>query len=128
MRRLLTGYAVAFNHRHRRIGRLFQNRYKSILCQEDAYFKEFVRYIHLNPVRATLVLTLSDLDRFPYSGHSALLGKKKRPWQDTDYVLRFFGERYRAFVEAGFDQGRRDELSGRRAREEHWGLVGAQNR
>ena len=37
MRRLLTGYAVSFNRRHRRIGHLFHNRYKSILCQEDTY-------------------------------------------------------------------------------------------
>ncbi len=40
MRRLLTGYAVRFNHRHRRHGKLFQNRYKSILCQEDPYLLE----------------------------------------------------------------------------------------
>jgi len=44
MRRLLTGYAVRFNRRHRRHGQLFQNRYKSIVCQEDAYLKELVRY------------------------------------------------------------------------------------
>jgi len=37
MRRLLTGYALCFNRRHRRSGRLFQNRYKSILCQEQTY-------------------------------------------------------------------------------------------
>ena len=43
MRRLLTGYVVGFNHRHRRHGQLFQNRYKSILCQEDQYLKEFLR-------------------------------------------------------------------------------------
>ncbi len=59
MRRLLTGYAVSFNRRHRRHGPLFQNRYKSIICQEDAYFKELVRYIHLNPVRAKTVPDLS---------------------------------------------------------------------
>ncbi len=40
MRRLLTGYAVSFNRRRKRHGHLFQNRYKSILCQEDAYLKE----------------------------------------------------------------------------------------
>ncbi|MDJ0818374.1 MAG: transposase [Desulfobacterales bacterium] len=40
MRRLLTGYAVSFNRRHRRHGHLFQNRYKSILCQEDPYLLE----------------------------------------------------------------------------------------
>jgi len=49
MRRLLTGYAVSFNRRHKRHGQLFQNRYKSFICQEDAYLKELVRYIHLNP-------------------------------------------------------------------------------
>ena len=49
MGRLLTGYAVTFNRRYKRHGQLFQNRYKSILCQEDPYFIELVRYIHLNP-------------------------------------------------------------------------------
>lgn len=51
MRRLLTGYAVSFNHRHNCHGHVFQNRYKSILCQEDVYLRELVRYIHLNPLR-----------------------------------------------------------------------------
>ena len=50
MRKLLTGYAVTFNRRHHRHGHLFQNRYKSILCDEDAYLHELVRYIHLNPL------------------------------------------------------------------------------
>ena len=52
MRRLLTGYAISYNRRHRRWGYLFQNRYKSIVCDEDAYFRELVRYIHLNPLRS----------------------------------------------------------------------------
>ena len=52
MRRLLTGYAVTHNRRHRRCGHLFQNRYKSVLCQEDTYLLELVRYIHLNSLRA----------------------------------------------------------------------------
>ncbi len=42
-RRLLSGYAASYNRRHRRSGHLFQNRYKSILCEEDPYFKELVR-------------------------------------------------------------------------------------
>jgi REP element-mobilizing transposase RayT len=46
MRRLLSGYAITYNLRHRRYGHLFQNRYKSIVCEEDVYFKELVRYIH----------------------------------------------------------------------------------
>ena len=51
MQRLLTGYAVSFNRRHRRHGHLFQNRYKSILCEEDRYLRQLVIYIHLNPPR-----------------------------------------------------------------------------
>ncbi len=76
MRRLLTGYAVSFNRRHRRYGHLFQNRFKSILCQEDPYLKELVSYIHLNPLRAKIVVDLKELAKYPYSGHSAIKGKK----------------------------------------------------
>ncbi len=115
MRKLLTGYAVSFNRRHRRAGQLFQNRYKSIICQEDPYFKELVRYIHLNPLRSGIVSTVADLDLFPFSGHSALMGKKEREWQDTDYVLGFFGngrKSYRSYVEAGVGMGKREDLSG----------------
>jgi putative transposase len=57
MRRLLTGYALWFNRTHRRQGHLFQNRFKSVLCQEDNYLLELVRYIHLNPIRAWVVET-----------------------------------------------------------------------
>ena len=118
MRRLLTGYAVSFNRRHKRRGQLFQNRYKSIVCQEDIYLKELVRYIHLNPVRAGIVKDLSHLDTYPYSGHSVIMGKADRPWQDVDYVLGFFSKRekiargeYLAYVEAGYNQGHREEFS-----------------
>ena len=74
MRRLLTGYATHYNRRHRRSGNLFQNRYKSILCQERPYFRELVRYIHLNPLRAGLVQDLNQLDAHPYAGHATLMG------------------------------------------------------
>jgi REP element-mobilizing transposase RayT len=119
MRRLLTGYAVSYNRRHRRYGHLFQNRYKSILCQEDIYLLELVRYIHLNPLRAKIVKSSTEFDNYPYSGHSALMGKVKREFQDTGYVLRLFGEKipaarkaYRDYVEKGISQGRRPELVG----------------
>jgi putative transposase len=113
MTKLLTGYAVSFNHRHNRAGQLFQNRYKSIICQEDAYFPELVRHIHPNP-------TLDDLDRFAYSGHSALMGIKERPWQDTSFVLRLYGtdnarRAYHSSIEKGILQGAREDLSGGRS-------------
>jgi REP element-mobilizing transposase RayT len=119
MRRLLTGYAISYNRRHRRCGHLFQNRYKSIICDEDAYFKELVRYIHLNPLRGKLVKNLAQLDRYRWSGHRILMGKIKNEWQDRDYVLKWFGKKegaaksaYRNYVKKGIDQGHRPELVG----------------
>jgi len=119
MRRLLTGYAVYFNRRYRRHGHLFQNRYKSILCQEESYFLELVRYIHLNPLRAKLVGDIRTLDKYPYCGHSAVVENVARDWQHVDYVLKFFGKRkssarraYRNFVKKGVLQGKRPELTG----------------
>jgi len=119
MRRFLTGYAIQYNHRHRRHGHLFQNRYKSIVCDEDAYFRELVRYIHLNPLRAHLVKRLEQLDRYPWCGHPVLMGKVVRPWQDCAYVLSWFGSRekearkaYRSYVAEGTPLGRQPELVG----------------
>jgi putative transposase len=119
MHRLLTGYAVNFNKRRRRHGHLFQNRFKSIVCQENRYLKELVRYIHLNPLRSGVVPDLEALADYPFGGHSALLGRVSRPWQEVDRVLALFGpgraraERaYRRFVAAGAETGRRPELVG----------------
>lgn len=119
MRRMLTGYAVSFNRRHSRHGQLFQNRYKSIICEEDAYFMELVRYIHLNPLRAKIVTDMASLDRYRYCGHQVLMGKAEKSWQDVAYVLNWFGnkkgdarKKYSAYVEKGIAHGRRPELMG----------------
>ena len=105
MRSLLTGYAGAFNRRHKRVGHLFQNRYKSIVVAAEPYLLELVRYLHLNPLRANAVPSLRALARSPWTGHSALLGTVPRPWQDTRTSLAQFGptlsrgrKGYRAFV------------------------------
>ncbi len=74
MRRLLTGYAVVFNRKYKSSGHLFQNRYKSIVCEEEPYLLELVRYIHLNPLRVGLDADLVGLDYYPWSGHSILMG------------------------------------------------------
>jgi len=119
MRRLLTGYAIRFNRRHKRHGQLFQNRYKSIICQEDIYLKELVRYIHLNPLRAKIVSDIRGLNRYKYSGHRVLMGKGNCDWQETNYILSYFGksilkarEHYYFYMKEGMDQGRRPELVG----------------
>lgn len=117
MRRLLTGYAVTFNLRHSRSGHLFQNRYKSLVCDEDAYLLELVRYIHLNPVRVGMAPDLDALEPFPWSGHAVLMGRRAMKGQVTDEVLRYFGKNitaarrgYRNFVEDGVSQGKRNDL------------------
>ena len=119
MSRLLTGYAVSFNRKYRRHGQLFQNRYKSILCQEDRYLLELVRYIHLNPLRARLVEDMKSLDKYPWTGHRDLMGKGPHGWQNEDYILALFADskklarkRYRGFVEEGISAGKRPDLMG----------------
>jgi REP element-mobilizing transposase RayT len=119
MRRLLTGYAVSFNRRHHRKGRLFRNRYKSILCQEERYLLELVRHIHLNPLRAGVVTNLGMLDRYPYCGHSVVMGNVEAPWQDTEMLMSLFSDKpsdkvhlYRKYIEEGAAGTTRWELSG----------------
>src|SRR4030042_4532668 len=72
MRALMSGYAGYFNRRHNRHGHLFQNRYKSIVCEEEPYFLELVRYLHLNPLRAGVVKSIAALDVHPWCGHAAI--------------------------------------------------------
>ncbi|BBO68848.1 hypothetical protein DSCA_27780 [Desulfosarcina alkanivorans] len=80
---------------------------------------ELVRYIHLNPLRAKLVNDLRELASYSYSGHRALMGKGKCPWQNTAHVLKLFGstvkharQKYRAFVARGISAGQRPDLIG----------------
>ena len=119
MQRLLTGYAVAFNLRHHRCGRLFQNRYKSIVCEEDSYLLELIRYIHLNPIRAGLVPSIRKLDTYKWSGHAGLMGCALLPGQVIGDVLLQFDDdekkarkKYHDFVTDGIALGRRNELVG----------------
>ena len=118
MKKLLTGYVVNFNLRHKRTGHLFQNRYKSIICEDDPYLLELTRYIHLNPLRAGRVGDLDELSNYRWAGHSVIMGRVERKWQDVDTVLGYFGrgwkaiEKYEQFVREGVSQGRRPELVG----------------
>ena len=119
MRKLLTWYAQYYNRRHRRTGHLFENRYKSILCEEEGYLLALVRYIHLNPIRAKLVNTIEELDRYPWSGHRVVIGKDEYPWMGRAYILGQFARTkkkairaYQLFVQDGLGEGRRPELTG----------------
>ncbi|MFH1460773.1 MAG: transposase [Candidatus Omnitrophota bacterium] len=119
MRRLLTGYALYFNKRHKRSGYLYQGRYKSILCQEDAYLLELIRYVHLNPLRAGMVKEVSGLRGYKWSGHVELVGSNKWEWQSTEDIWGLFGKRknkaiksYEEFIIEGVGNVRKGEFSG----------------
>src|SRR4030042_7025418 len=74
MRSLLKSYAIRYNLKYRRSGYLFQNRYKSIGCEEEPYLLELVRYVHLNPLRAGMVGGVEQLEGFSWCGHGVLTG------------------------------------------------------
>lgn len=92
MARLGTGYAGGFNRRHDRPGHLFQNRYKALLVESDEYLRTLVRYVHLNPVRAGLVVSARALELHPWTGHAALVGRLDVPFLAVAEVLALFGE------------------------------------
>ena len=109
MKSILTGYAVYFNKRYQRSGHLFANRYKSELCQNEKHFLELIRYIHLNPLRAGLVKSESELSKYLWTGHNALLEKRKNKWQNTEDIIKLFGnkdrrKKYRQFIEEGIKE------------------------
>jgi len=82
MRHLNGVYTQAFNRRHRKVGHLFQGRFKAILVDRDAYLLEVCRYVELNPVRARMV---SAPGEWPWSSYRAHVGEADPPpWLDTD--------------------------------------------
>ena len=114
MQNLSFRYTRWVNQRKRRIGHLFQGRYKAILVDGDSYLLQLTRYIHLNPIRAGLVKNLED---FRWSSHRAYLGKASFPWLTTEWVLSQFGKRmqmarkrYQEFVSEGVQEGHREEF------------------
>lgn len=106
LRQLNGGYSQLFNRRHRRVGHVFQGRYKAILVQKESYLLELARYVVLNPVRAGIVLAPQD---WPWSSHRYFMRRTDKPdWLETDWLLRHFGPdlprasaAYAAFVAAG---------------------------
>lgn len=120
MRRLLTSHAVNFNKKYKRTGHLFQNRYKDIVCQEDAYLLELVRYINLNPLRAGVVNDIEHLDKFTFCSHSRLI-KNSAPqsWFGKDEILSLFANseqkairKYRLFLLDGVGRQEVQDMEG----------------
>lgn len=99
-------YTQYYNRRHRRVGHVFQGRFKAILIQKDSYLLELARYIALNPVRARMVRSAQE---WRWSSYLATAGyEESAPCLITDEVLAGFAktkkvaqQRYRDFVEQG---------------------------
>jgi len=131
MASVLGGYAGNYNRRHNRCGYVFQNRYKSILVDRDAYLLELIRYIHLNPVRAGMISNQNELARYPWSGHAGILNCHKQDWHSIDAVLSHFGasrrrsiSAYLRFIHAGWASKQNIDLSGGGLVRSHGGWQG----
>ena len=106
MRQLNGVYTQRFNRRHRKVGHLFQGRFKAILVEKEGYLLELARYIVLNPVRAKMVKTP---ERYPWSSYRAMVGLAPvPPALTTEWVLEQFAStraiarrRYTKFVHDG---------------------------
>jgi REP element-mobilizing transposase RayT len=91
MRCLLTGYSKYFNEKHNRVGHFFQNRYKSPIIVKEGYFREVLRYIHLNPLRSGIVRSIDELDEYSWTGHRKIVRSGYPEWQDTRLLREVFG-------------------------------------
>jgi REP-associated tyrosine transposase len=117
MQNLAFRYTRWVNWRLKRSGHLFQGRYKSVLVDGDSYLLELGAYIHLNPVRASMVATP---EAYPWSSHRAYLGNELIPWLNTEYILSQFSptlsnarRQYAEFVSERSKDGHQDEFYGK---------------
>lgn len=109
MRQLNGVYTQRFNRTHKRVGHVFQGRYKAILVQKETYLLELARYIVLNPVRAEMVHSAKD---WPWSSYRATAGfKEADEFLHADWILSAFSKRktlaiqyYREFISQGKNQ------------------------
>lgn len=117
MRCLMTAYSRYFNHKQNRVGHFFQNRYKSPIVGKSSYFREVVRYIHLNPLRSGIVRSVGELGDYYWTGHRKIVRGGYPSWQDTELLREEFGGNpagvewtkvYREFLEGPVEPNRLD--------------------
>ncbi len=109
MQGLQQSYTQYFNRSYRKVGHLFQGRYKAIICDKDKYLLALVRYIHLNPVRARLA---KRPERYPHSGHRSYLLMNETPKIiEVGPILKLLGGKkgYENFVLEGMSESHNDE-------------------
>jgi len=112
-------YTRYLNARLKRVGHLFEGRFKAYLVDQDRYGLALVRYIHLNPVRARIVQQPA---AYPYSSHRAYLGRDDLSWLTTDWVLGQFASRigvartrFARFIHEGKAEGHNEAFYGGQA-------------
>lgn len=113
MARIETSYALYFNRRHDRVGHVFQNRFRSRLVEDEADLAGLVRYVHANPLAGGIVPSLAALERHPWCGHAALLGRAEaEPFHAAEAALRLFGRdpasaraALRSWMREGWERG-----------------------
>lgn len=99
MRRLSTSYVMYFNKKYKRVGALFQNRYKAVLIGSDEYLLHLSRYIHLNPTHIRSHIDFLDFSSYPY-----YLNERSGSWIKQKEILDYFSKfnkqnSYKSFVE-----------------------------
>jgi len=116
MQRLNGRYTQSFNRSHKRVGHIFQGRYKAILVEKESHLLELCRYIVLNPVRAGMV---ADVSQWQWSSYHDMLEYQSSEWLAVEHVLSLFSahrdkaiERYQKFVDEGTDRRPWDQLRG----------------
>ena len=83
-------YSQSYNRQYKRVGHVFQGRFKAILVEKEAYLLELARYVVLNPVRAEMVRTAGD---WPWSNYRTTAGMNGAPqWLNTDCTLSMFSD------------------------------------
>lgn len=85
MRRLLTSYVMYFNKKYKRVGPLFQDKYKGVLIESEPYLLHLSRYIHLNSIDLTTPVNFADFSSYPY-----YLGRKQASWVKPQEILGYF--------------------------------------
>jgi REP element-mobilizing transposase RayT len=100
MARIETAHAMHFNRRHGRVGVLFQNRYYAKPVESGAHLLVGIRYIHANPLAAGIVAGLDALERYPWTGHAAVMGTAPPGIVDVPAALGEFGPSPRSAREA----------------------------
>ena len=103
MQGLQQSYTQHFNRSYRKVGHLFQGRYKAIICERDKYLLALVRYIHLNPVRAKLA---TRPERYAYSGHNSYMTNGTGKIVEVTPILKLLGGKkaYERFVLEGIGE------------------------